>query len=184
MMSSKMIFDWKKNYRDLLQLPEFKDLKVFTVGRKISPFQLNPLIPPPGTEPGHWLVSLIDVMKHAFFLGEGVEYLLREAIDFAYKDFVLGTNAIYQAMIYDGTYMRFFPWIMDIRADDVESVTPGYYPEDVANYIVDAANIAYSFPWEHHYIGVWRSNQVLDNIEGIEFEDEDGNKKTLILEFE
>ena len=27
-----LIFDWKKNYRDLLQLPEFKDLKVFTVG--------------------------------------------------------------------------------------------------------------------------------------------------------
>ncbi|UCH14057.1 MAG: RagB/SusD family nutrient uptake outer membrane protein [Bacteroidales bacterium] len=89
------------------------------------------------------------------------------------EDFVLGVNAIYQAMIYDGTYMRFFPWIMDIRADDVESVTPGYFPEDVANYIVDAANIAYSFPWEHHYIGVWRSNQVLVNIEGVEFEDEE-----------
>lgn len=80
-----LIFDWKKNYRDLLQLPEFKDLKVYTVGRNISPFRFNPLVPPPGTDPGHWLVRLIDVMKHAYFLGEGVEYLLREAIDWAYE---------------------------------------------------------------------------------------------------
>lgn len=82
-------------------------------------------------------------------------------------DAVLATNAMYQALIYDGTYMRFGPWIMDIRADDAKSTTPGYFPEDVANYVVDAANIAYSFPWEHNYIGVWRANQVLDNIEGI-----------------
>lgn len=80
-----LIFDWKKNYRDLLQLPDFKDVRVYTVGRKISPFQFNPLVPPPRTEAGHWLVRLIDVMKHAFFLGEGVEFLLREAIDWAYE---------------------------------------------------------------------------------------------------
>ncbi|MFC1492295.1 ATP-binding protein, partial [Nitrospinota bacterium] len=80
-----LIFDWKKNYRDLLQIEEFTGLKVYTIGRDISPFRFNPLIPPPGTEPGHWLVRLIDVMKHAFFLGEGVEFLLREAIDAVYE---------------------------------------------------------------------------------------------------
>lgn len=83
------------------------------------------------------------------------------------NDAILGTNALYQSLIYDGTYMRFGPWIMDVRADDVLSTTPGYFPEDVANYIVDAANIAYSYPWEHNYIGVWRANQVLDNIDDI-----------------
>ena len=31
-----LVFDWKKNYRDLRQLPEFKDLIVFTVSRKRS----------------------------------------------------------------------------------------------------------------------------------------------------
>jgi hypothetical protein len=82
-------------------------------------------------------------------------------------DAVLGTNAMYQALIFDGTYMRFGPWIMDVRADDALSTTPGYFPEDVANYIVDADNIAYRMPWEHNYIGVWRANQVLDNIEDI-----------------
>jgi hypothetical protein len=83
------------------------------------------------------------------------------------SDAKLAANALYQALIYDGTYMRFGPWIMDVRADDVLSTTPGYYPEDVANYIVDANNIAYSFPWEHNYIGVWRANQVLDNVPDI-----------------
>jgi len=61
-------------------------------------------------------------------------------------DAIQASTAMYQALIYDGTYMRFGPWIMDVRADDALSVTPGYYPEDVANYIVDANNIAYSFP--------------------------------------
>jgi hypothetical protein len=79
-----LVFDWKKNYRDLKQLTEFRDMKVYTVGRDVKPFKFNPLIPPPGTKPEHWLVRLIDVMKHAFFLGEGVEYLLREAMDWAY----------------------------------------------------------------------------------------------------
>ena len=80
-----LVFDWKKNYRDLRQLPEFEGLRVYTVGRDIAPFKFNPLIPPPGSEPGQWLVKLIDVMKHAYFLGDGVEFLMREAIDRAYE---------------------------------------------------------------------------------------------------
>lgn len=80
-----MVFDWKRNYRDLRQLPQFSDLFVFTVGREIAPFRFNPLLPPPGAEPGEWLMKLVDVIKHAYFVGEGVEYLLREAIDSVYK---------------------------------------------------------------------------------------------------
>ena len=81
-----MVFDWKRNYRDLLQLPLFQDTLVFTVGRNVAPFQFNPLIPPPATEPGAWLMKLVDVLKHAYFVGEGVEFLLREAIDTVYND--------------------------------------------------------------------------------------------------
>jgi hypothetical protein len=44
------------------------------------------LIPPDKTDPGIWLVRLVDVIKHAFFLGEGVEYLLRRGIDYVYQD--------------------------------------------------------------------------------------------------
>lgn len=80
-----LIFDWKRNYRDLLQLEEFKNTMVFTVAREILPFRFNPLLPPPGIEPGKWLMKLVDVIKHAYFVGEGVEYLLREGIDWAYE---------------------------------------------------------------------------------------------------
>ncbi len=80
-----VVFDWKRNYRDLRQLPEFKTMAVFTVGTDVVPMRFNPLIPPPGTAPGQWLMKLVDVLKHAYFVGEGVEYLLREAIDQVYE---------------------------------------------------------------------------------------------------
>lgn len=80
-----MVFDWKQNYRDLRQLIEFRDILVFTVGRTPAPFFFNPLIPPPGTEPGLWLMKMVDVLKHAYFVGEGVEYLLRDALDKTYE---------------------------------------------------------------------------------------------------
>jgi hypothetical protein len=80
-----MVFDWKRNYRDLLQLPQLKDTLVFTVGKDANPYRFNPLIPPPATPPGEWLMKLVDVLKHAYFVGEGVEYLLREAIDWVYE---------------------------------------------------------------------------------------------------
>lgn len=81
-----MVFDWKRNYRDLLQLPEFREIMILTVGRRVVPFHFNPLIPPPKTEPGEWLMKLVDVIKHAYFVGEGVEFLLREGIDSVYDD--------------------------------------------------------------------------------------------------
>jgi hypothetical protein len=81
-----LIFDWKRNYRDLLQLPGFEKLRVYTVGRDVAPFRFNPLLPPPGAAAGEWLMKLVDVLKHAYFVGEGVEYLLRGAIDRVYED--------------------------------------------------------------------------------------------------
>ncbi len=38
-----LVFDWKRNYRDLLQLREFKKTKIYTVAREIAPFRFNPL---------------------------------------------------------------------------------------------------------------------------------------------
>lgn len=81
-----LVFDWKRNYRDLLQLPAFSRLQVFTVAQPASPFHFNPLLPPPGMPPGEWLMKLVDVIKHAYFVGEGVEFLLREAIDRIYQN--------------------------------------------------------------------------------------------------
>ena len=82
-----MIFDWKRNYRDLLGGPEPVPLEVYTVGRPVRPLRFNPLIPPPGTDLKAWLKKLIEIVSNAYYLGEGVIFLLMEAIDHAYEEF-------------------------------------------------------------------------------------------------
>lgn len=82
-----LVFDWKRNYRDLLSMEWGKDILVFTVGRSVSPFFFNPLIPPPGSPPTVWLKKIIEIMCHSYFLGEGVAYLLQKAIDSVYREF-------------------------------------------------------------------------------------------------
>ena len=81
-----LVFDWKRNYRDLLSLPECRSLLIFTVGRGTFGFRFNPLLPPPGTPPTVWLKKLIEIMCHAYFLGEGVAVLLLRAIDALYRE--------------------------------------------------------------------------------------------------
>ena len=82
-----LVFDWKKNYRDLLRVRVFDDLVVYTVGRDEAPFFFNPLIPPQGTRPKEWIKKLAEIMAHSYFLGEGVLYVLQEAIDSLYREF-------------------------------------------------------------------------------------------------
>jgi len=98
-----LIFDWKRNYRDLIESPEFKDLTVFTVGREISPFFFNPLIPPKGTLPTVWLKKLIEIMCHAYYLGEGVAFLLQKAIDSVFQE----------RKIYEGSTE--YPTLLDVK---------------------------------------------------------------------
>ncbi|MBI5090939.1 MAG: ATP-binding protein [Candidatus Hydrogenedentes bacterium] len=85
-----LIFDWKRNYRDLLAVSE-KEILVYTVGRDIAPFVFNPLIPPEGTDAAVWLKKLIEIIAHSYYLGEGVMFLLQEAIHAVYKE-----NGVYQ----------------------------------------------------------------------------------------
>lgn len=81
-------------------------------------------------------------------------------------DALLGTNSMYQALIYDGTYMRKYPWTMDVRADDSYNVTPyGYVMSNLTSYTIGGEEIEQ--PWECNYVGIWRANQVMDNIGGI-----------------
>lgn len=81
-----LVFDWKRNYRDLLSHKIGSNVNVYTIGRDVSPFHFNPLIPPKGTDPQIWLKKLIEIMCHAYFLGEGVAYLLQKAIDQTYSE--------------------------------------------------------------------------------------------------
>ncbi len=81
-----LILDWKRNYRDLATLPGFEDIAIYTAGRSAAPLRFNPLIPPPNTSPQTWIKKLIAVLAQAYLLGDGVMFLLQEAIDQAYAD--------------------------------------------------------------------------------------------------
>ncbi len=81
-----LVFDWKRNYRDLLTRPEFEKVEVYTIGRNIAPLQFNPLIPPAGTDPKTWLKKLNEVIAHAYCLGNGVLFLLQQAVDSVYEE--------------------------------------------------------------------------------------------------
>ena len=82
-----LLFDWKQNYRDMLAEPLKLPLAIYTVGRNIHPLHFNPLIPPKGTSPKIWLKKLIEIACNAYFLGEGVTFILQEAIDAVYQAF-------------------------------------------------------------------------------------------------
>lgn len=85
-----LIFDWKKNYRSLLELlPEEKknDTLIFTVGKDVSPLKYNPLIPPEGTPAKVWLKKLNEIVAHSYYLGDGCLYLLQKGVDGVYKEF-------------------------------------------------------------------------------------------------
>jgi hypothetical protein len=98
-----MLFDWKRNYRDLTALHGFDNILIFTVGRNVAPLRFNPLIPPKGTDPHTWLKKIIEVIAHAYFLGEGVMYLLQKAINSVYR----------KHGVYDGT-VQHYPTFRDV----------------------------------------------------------------------
>ena len=98
-----LALDWKRGYRDLLPLRS--DLQVYTVGRDVSPFRFNPLIPPPGCEPHVWIKSIVDVIANSYLGGEGVISLLVAGLDHLYA----------QAGVFDHTQRR-WPTVQDLLA--------------------------------------------------------------------
>lgn len=107
-----LVLDWKRNYRDLLAYVKDHDFLVFTVGRNVSPFQFNPLIPPAGTQPTTWLKKIIEIMAGAFYVGEGVIHLMQKAIDAVYKEF-----GVYKGKVKEYPIMSdVLEWIKDYRA--------------------------------------------------------------------
>jgi hypothetical protein len=98
-----LVFDWKRNYRDLLAGPEFRAVEVYTIGRNVAPLTFNPLIPPAGTDPKTWLKKLNEVIAHAYCLGNGVLYLLAQAVDTVYEE----------AGVYDNIVTR-WPTFQDV----------------------------------------------------------------------
>lgn len=81
------VFDWKQSYRKLKGLPEFRDLKIIRIGEPDCAFKFNPLIPPVGINPKHWMTLVVDVIKHVFFVAHGPEYFFRKGLSELYQRF-------------------------------------------------------------------------------------------------
>jgi len=82
-----LIFDFsKRNYRDLLQIPELKDkIRIYTVGRNIAPFRFNPLKPPEGVQISQWAKEFSEVFDHAYWMLGGGRHVILKALDAIYE---------------------------------------------------------------------------------------------------
>jgi hypothetical protein len=76
-----LIFDYKRNYRDLLNHPDFQDqdILVFTAGREQVPFYFNPKQGPPGVEEHVWIKHLSQIIEKVYLLGPGANDVFMES---------------------------------------------------------------------------------------------------------
>jgi DNA helicase HerA-like ATPase len=81
-----LVIDWKRSYRNLLRDPKLQGLKMFTVGRSASPFDWNPLRPPPSVHPQTWIQILAEVLEKSHVSGQGVADILIEHTDKLFEE--------------------------------------------------------------------------------------------------
>ena len=89
------------------------------------------------------------------------------------EDAVKGVNAVYGSLLTDGTYMRSTPLLLDLKGDDTHSFSPWGSMYNVGRFnsnVTDAA--IYGWAYETYYQGIYRANQVLENVPKIKFENE------------
>ena len=81
-----MVFDFKRNYRCLLNAPGAGDLLVLTVGRDTAPLYLNALQPPSGIGFAEWAAGLADIISTSYLLMQGARNVLMEALLCAHRE--------------------------------------------------------------------------------------------------
>ncbi len=84
-------------------------------------------------------------------------------------DALAGINAVYSTLYYDGLYMRVYPWEMDVRADDEYNTSP-WWTLETSKYIYTPGDPCVEEPWQYNYIGIFRANQVLSYVPGIDMD--------------
>lgn len=98
-----------------------------------------------------------------------------DAVDSFWKtdqDAVEGVNAAYGSLLTDGTYMRSTPLLLDLKGDDCRSNSPWDAMYNVGRFNSNVSNAAiYGWAYETYYQGIYRANQVLENVPNIGFED-------------
>jgi tetratricopeptide (TPR) repeat protein len=98
-----------------------------------------------------------------------------DAVDSFWKtdqDAVEGVNAAYGSLLTDGTYMRSTPLLLDLKGDDTRSNSPWGAMYNVGRFNSNVSDAAiYGWAYETYYQGIYRANQVLENVPNIAFTD-------------
>lgn len=95
-------------------------------------------------------------------------------------DGLKGINAVYQTLLYEGTYMRSTPLLLDVRGDDARSQSPWEAMYRAARFNVSIADESiYGWAYREYYIGINRANQVLEHVPNIAFEDNELKNRIL-----
>ena len=88
------------------------------------------------------------------------------------NDAVMAVNAIYQALYYDGTFLRFAQCALDLRGDDMMSPSPWDVLSNTGSFKLFNNTIMQQWLWIAFYGGVTRANFVLTNIDKVPFKDQ------------
>ena len=98
-----------------------------------------------------------------------------DAVDSFWKteqDAIEGVNAVYGSLLTDGTYMRSTPLLLDLKGDDTRSNSPWGAMYNVGRFNSNVSDAAiYGWAYETYYQGIYRANQVLENVPDITFTD-------------
>ncbi|AUS06881.1 RagB/SusD family nutrient uptake outer membrane protein [Pseudotamlana carrageenivorans] len=88
-------------------------------------------------------------------------------------DALEGVNAVYGSLLTDGSYMRSTPLLLDLKGDGTRSNSPWGAMANVGRFNTSVADASiYGWAFETFYQGVYRANQVLENVPGIDMEDQ------------
>jgi hypothetical protein len=88
------------------------------------------------------------------------------------EDALKGINAAYGSLLPDGAYMRSTPLLLDLKGDDCTSFSPWGSMYNVGRFNSNPSdNAIYGWAYETYYQGIFRSNQVLDNVPGMAMKD-------------
>ena len=85
-----IVFDWEKNYRDLVQKNE--NVKIFTIGTDASPFYFNYFKMPDGITYKEYVKNIIEVFNKAYLGGVGSDSVLLKVFDSAYRQHEVPTT--------------------------------------------------------------------------------------------
>jgi hypothetical protein len=73
-------------------------------------------------------------------------------------------NSVYGSLILDGSYMRFSHVVLNTRGDDATSNSPWNEIYNCGKFALDVNGFAALAPFTAYYQGVFRANQVIENV--------------------